>query len=248
MVYNDDQTVDGHNIRGPIQEPELGEEEYAQRREDEEGPRYVWPQRTEVEVKQMVQDAYARADAIHKETFQDPDQSAEEPNAASYASHEQSIMDLENLIGESTQIIYEGCGVNRLQACIVLLNMVNIFGIPYMFLDELLRFLVADLLPQSNYLPRTTYEMKSILMKMGLEHKAIHCCSSGHILYEGPENEDLSQCPCCGEERYIVGSNNVPQKVLRYFPIIPRLQRLFHYPEVAKLLKWHATNKSSGRK
>lgn len=155
------------------------------------------------------------------------------------------MVQLENLIAESIESVYEGCGVNRLQASIVLMNMVNIYGVPYTFLNELLRFLAADLLPQSNCLPRNTYEVKSMLLKMGLEHQSIHCCPSGHILYEGPDHENLQECLDCGENRYIEGSDTIPQKVLKYFPIIPRLQRLFQCPKVAKLLKWHATNKTT---
>jgi len=54
--------------------------------------------------------------------------------------------DFERLVIESTEVVYEGCGMNRLQASIVLLNMVNLYGIPYTFLDKVLRFLIRDLL------------------------------------------------------------------------------------------------------
>ncbi|XP_020888558.1 uncharacterized protein LOC110230330 [Arabidopsis lyrata subsp. lyrata] len=40
----------------------------------------------------------------------------------------------------------------------------------------------------------------------------------------------------------------VPQKVLRYFPIIPRLKRMFRTVEMAKDLRWHFSNKSSDGK
>jgi len=40
----------------------------------------------------------------------------------------------------------------------------------------------------------------------------------------------------------------VPQKVLRYFPIIPRLKRMFRSEEMAKDLRWHFSNKSSDGK
>lgn len=35
-----------------------------------------------------------------------------------------------------------------------------------------------------------------------------------------------------------------PVKVLRHFPIIPRLQRFFRSPRIAELMIWHAENKS----
>jgi hypothetical protein len=36
-----------------------------------------------------------------------------------------------------------------------------------------------------------------------------------------------------------VGRKKVPHKVLRYFPIIPRLQRLFISKQQAKIVRWH---------
>jgi acetyl-CoA carboxylase beta subunit len=72
-------------------------------------------------------------------------------------------------------------------------------------------------------LTRTTYETKRMVMKMGREHVSIHCCAAGHVLYEEEGNKDLEECPKCSLPRYVIGSNKVPVKVLRYFPIIPRL-------------------------
>jgi len=127
----------------------------------------------------------------------------------------------------------------------VLMNMVNLYGVPHTFLDELLSFVATDLLPQSNCLPRNTYETKKMILKMGLEHQAIRCCPDGHVLFKGPELESMSHCPQCGLSHYVTGSEIVPKKVLRYFPIIPRLQRLFRCLEVAQLMKWHVNNKSN---
>ena len=136
------------------------------------------------------------------------------------------------------------CGINHLQADIILMNMCNLHGVPNTFLDELLTFLSSDLLPQDNNLTRTTYETKRMVMEMGLEHVPIHYCPAGLVFYEGEENRDLEECPKCRQPRYVPGSNKVPMKVLWYFPIIPRLQRLFRCQEVAKLLKYHLANQS----
>ena len=40
----------------------------------------------------------------------------------------------------------------------------------------------------------------------------------------------MQHCPTCGEARYKVNHNRrkkIPHKVLRHFPLVPRLQRLF---------------------
>ena len=77
-------------------------------------------------------------------------------------------------------------------------------------------------------------------------------------MYRG-EYADLTQCPVCGLSRYkrrqyggddaSVSSrkrNGAPRKVMWYFPIIPRLRRLFANSKEAELLCWHA--KGKGRK
>ena len=239
------QTEDGRNIRGPTQHPLPGKEDYAWRRENDEGLAFVWPRRTAVQVDDMVNDAFARAEDIHEAAQGNDDN----PNNLEDDPVEEflgaaTVDDMEHLIHESTEALYDGCSVNRLQASIVLMNMLNLYGVPNTFADELLTFIATDLFPQSNRLPRSTYEIKKLIMKMGLEHEAIHCCPDGHILYEGEENQNLMECPVCRVPRFVPSSDRIPRKVLRYFPIIPRLQRLFRCPEVAELMKWHVHNKS----
>ena len=79
-----------------------------------------------------------------------------------------NVSDMEQLIRESTEVLYEGCAINCLQAAIVLLNMANLYTIPNTFMDELLSCIATNLLPHSNSLPKNTYEMKKMIMRMGL--------------------------------------------------------------------------------
>lgn len=51
----------------------------------------------------------------------------------------------------------------------------------------------------------------------------------------------LQQCSKCGAERYRkVGKSKVPLRVLRHFPLIPRLQRMFSTPVQASFMTEHA--------
>ena len=86
-----------------------------------------------------------------------------------------------------------------------------------------------------------------MLMKLKLEHKQVHCCPEGHVLYQGV-HEDLTKCPTCQAPRYIPGSNRIPQWVARYFDVIKHLQRMFKCPKIAKYMTWYATHKSQGRR
>ena len=71
------------------------------------------------------------------------------------------------------------------------MNIANLFGVSNTFIDELLHFLASDLLSQSNFFPRSTYKMKRMVMRMGLEHQVIHYCQKGCVLYDNEENEHL---------------------------------------------------------
>ncbi|GJS43784.1 putative RNA-directed DNA polymerase, eukaryota, reverse transcriptase zinc-binding domain protein, partial [Tanacetum coccineum] len=62
----------------------------------------------------------------------------------------------------------------------------------------------------------------------------------------GDDNKDLDFCPVCNTSRWKDSNTpgkKVPKKVLWYFPIIPRLQRLYKSSHTAKEMIWHATRK-----
>jgi len=42
----------------------------------------------------------------------------------------------------------------------------------------------------------------------------------------------------------VVGKSLVPQKVLRHFPLIPRLRRMYNTPMQTSLMTWHVSNRS----
>ena len=78
---------------------------------------------------------------------------------------------------------------------------------------------------QRQILPHTYQEIYVIMKEFGMEYQAINACPNDHIIYYGQyalENE----CPQCQTSRYRTDkvAKKVPQKSLRYIPIIPRLQ------------------------
>nr|AAG46071.1 transposon protein, putative, CACTA, En/Spm sub-class [Oryza sativa Japonica Group] len=112
--------------------------------------------------------------------------------------------------------------------------------------------LVKNILPGGNKLPETTYEAKKIVCLLGLEVHKIHACPNDCILYHGEEYENLEACPVCKALRYKIRRDDlgevdgqltkkrIPAKVMWYFPIIPRLRRLFRNKGNARMLRWHA--------
>ena len=99
---------------------------------------------------------------------------------------------------------------------------------------------IKKMLPESHELPKNYYETKKMMRKMGLAEVKIDACSKHHILYY-KEHGDKLECPECHEPCYKSDSKTrVPQKVLRYFPLAPRLKRLYYCRETAKDMTWHA--------
>jgi len=162
-------------------------------------------------------------------------------------SKESNDVNVEHLLRESRERVFEGSNLNRLQCCIVLFSLCTLYSISHTFVDALFKWVARELLPTSNCFPRTSYEMKSVLMKFRLNHRQVHCCPNGHVLYE-EENVELEECPTCNQPHYIDGSNKVPQQVVRYFDVIQHFFRIFKCLQIAKHITRHATHKSWGRK
>ena len=59
------------------------------------------------------------------------------------------------------------------------------------------------------------------------------------------EDENKETCKRCQtsrwKERRVGKKKKQPAKVLRYFPLKPRLQRLFMSTKTAKHMRWHVT-------
>ncbi|GKB08156.1 hypothetical protein Tco_0836440 [Tanacetum coccineum] len=95
-------------------------------------------------------------------------------------------------------------------------------------------------------LPPSYYAIKKTFKTIGLGYESIHACEHDCCLFRGDNNKDLDFCPVCNTSRWKDSNTpgkKVPKKVLRYFPIIPRLQRLYKSSHTAKEMTWHATGK-----
>ncbi|GJW70182.1 hypothetical protein Tco_0127099 [Tanacetum coccineum] len=95
-------------------------------------------------------------------------------------------------------------------------------------------------------LPPSYYAIKKTFKMIGLGYESIHACVNDCFLFRGDNNKDVHFCPVCKTSRWKDSNTpgkKVPKKVLRYFPIIPRLQRLYKSSHTAKEMTWHATGK-----
>jgi hypothetical protein len=144
----------------------------------------------------------------------------------------------------ATLPLYEGATVSMLCATLLILNCCKTHGVSNMFINELLMLLSMSILPVGNCLPRTEYEASKILRRLGLAYNMIHACPNGCCLFKG-QLEDSETCPVCDHERYrMSGRARVPNLILRHFPLIPQLQRMYSSRKLSKLNLWHHFHKS----
>jgi hypothetical protein len=192
-------------------------------------------------VQQQMFDAFDVGDRLREGSGSASENAAYEDDSA------EDMDKLEEMYRQASQPVYGGKNVSIVSAIIVIINMSVIHGVSNVFVDELLTFLSMILLPEGNCLPSTHYEAKKLIRRLGMNYDIIHAYPSGCVLFWG-QYRDFKECPVrmCRKSRYIQGSNSVPAKVIRHFPLIPRLfpliprlLRMYRSPAIAKLLKLH---------
>ena len=169
----------------------------------------------------------------------------EEPNANAKRFYE--------LLQESQEPVYEGCKSSRISVLLELLHIKTLGRWTNESFTMLLEFLKKRLLPSKSKLPDSYYESKKIMKVLGLSYQKIDACINDCLLF-WKEDEALDTCKICGASRWKINKHNgedeskkngkkIPLKTLRYFPLKPRLQRLFMCSKTASLMVWHKDNK-----
>ena len=87
--------------------------------------------------------------------------------------------------------------------------------------------------------PRSYNDAKAAIRKIGLGYVSIHACINNCVLFRN-ENANKHHCPKCNESRWKDAERHmIPRKVLRHFPLIPRLKRIFSNEKTSDEVKWH---------
>ncbi|GAU21611.1 hypothetical protein TSUD_250940 [Trifolium subterraneum] len=159
-----------------------------------------------------------------------------------------------NLLKDTNEPLFEDSTDSKLTVCVRLLGLKCNFLIPELAMDAIAK-LVLDTTPiyARSDLPRTYYEAKQLVSKLGLGVKRIHCCINGCMLFYnnefGVNDGDLVQCKFCQEPRYRQTKNSrskrgkpVPRQAMFYLPIVSRLQRLYASLQTARKMTWHSEN------
>ncbi|XP_039138725.1 uncharacterized protein LOC120276047 [Dioscorea cayenensis subsp. rotundata] len=105
--------------------------------------------------------------------------------------------------------------------------------------------LMKECLPTDNVMVDGFYETKQLVRGLGLPVEQIDCCKRGCMLYWG-EDSELTTCKFCDHDRFKKGridtdsrKANIAYKKMFYFPLTPRLQRLYASNATAKHMVWH---------
>lgn len=165
--------------------------------------------------------------------------------------NDKELKKIQRMLQDHKTDLYPDCkeGLKKLGSTLELLQWKAANGVTDKGFEELLK-LVKKILPEGNTLPSTTYQAKRVVCPLGLEVQKIHACPNDCILYRG-QYEHLDRCPVCTCARYKIrrddpgdvggerSKKKIPAKVMWYFPLIPRLKRLFRNKDHAKLMRWH---------
>jgi hypothetical protein len=117
--------------------------------------------------------------------------------------------------------------------------------------QNLVLAVLGTMLPKDHMLPKNTYESMKLLRTLKMPYESIHACPNGCVLFRGEELKAATHYPKCKASRYVEvnGSDRkkeqskIPEMVVRYLPLTPRLQRMFMTEESTKQMTWHKDDK-----
>ncbi|XP_058768899.1 uncharacterized protein LOC131642695 [Vicia villosa] len=158
------------------------------------------------------------------------------------------------LVDDANQELYPGCEkFSSLSFTIRIYLLKCLHGWSNASFTALLE-LLKEAMPDLN-IPVSFNKTKSMIKDLGLDYKKIDACPNNCMLFWKDHGKDDS-CHICGASRWIeypevandleesIKAHKVPAKVLRHFPLIPRLKRLFMCSKTADTLRWHAEHRS----
>lgn len=188
----------------------------------------------------MLHDAFGMDDFIHEAAIDDE-----------VLPPQGSIPDVDKffrLVKEAETELYPGCGRTKLSFLVRLYKVKCLSG----WTDASMTLLLSELkdwLPLGEQLPESFYKARKIIKDLGLTYEKIDACKNDCMLYRKEYVND-TKCKFCGTSRYKSdveeedgAAHKVPNKVLRYFPLGPRVQRLYMSRHTAESMVWHAEHR-----
>ncbi|CAH9120194.1 unnamed protein product [Cuscuta europaea] len=88
-------------------------------------------------------------------------------------------------------------------------------------------------------------KIKRKLSVLGMSHQSIDCCPKGCMIY-WRANSELLKCKFCSTARYDISkqtNKRIPLAKMEYFPLTPRLQRLYASATTSDDMRWHKNHR-----
>jgi hypothetical protein len=141
---------------------------------------------------------------------------------------------LTNLMKEAKWKLYPGCTkFSKFSFVVKLLHMKSFYRISNTAFSLILK-LMAEAFPTLNTVPKLYDDATKFLRRLGLGYDSIHVCLNNCVLFR-KQYAELDHCPFCETSRWKDPERKrIPQKVMRHFPLAPRLQRMFVSKEAAE--------------
>jgi hypothetical protein len=155
---------------------------------------------------------------------------------------EQAVQSIEKsmfsaVLEEMKKELQPGSDHSKFSSVVKLLHIKSFYRIINVAFNAILK-LFSSTFPACS-IPTSYHEAKKLICALGLGYVSIHVCPNNSVLFrKGLEKED--KCPVCDASRWKDGDRKkIPQKVLRHFPLIPRLKRIFASKKTADEAQWH---------
>ena len=146
---------------------------------------------------------------------------------------------LTNLMAEAKRELYPGCTkFSKFSFVVKLLHMKSFYRISNTAFSAILK-LLGKAFPAINTVPKSYDDAKKFLRCLGLGYESIHVCLNNCVLFR-KQYAELDHCPFYETSRWKDPERKrIPQKVLRHFSLVPRLQRMFVSKEAVEETQWH---------
>ncbi|XP_016459915.1 uncharacterized protein LOC107783459 isoform X1 [Nicotiana tabacum] len=194
---------------------------------------------SEDEIEEILRDLYPNHDRSTADIGCD-DLLQEEPNVEAKRFY--------SLLRDFEKPLYQNSKISKLFTLIKLLHIKSMGCWSNESFTMLLKMLKDELLPDEADLPNSYYEAKKVIRNLGLSYYKIDACINDCMLYWKEDNL-LDSCKICGASRWKINKHSgeaknkkgkkIVAKSLCYFPLKPRLQRLFMSTKTSSLMTWH---------
>ncbi|XP_074300368.1 uncharacterized protein LOC141631622 [Silene latifolia] len=148
------------------------------------------------------------------------------------------------MLKHGEQPVYEGTKFTLLQSAARLINLKCEWNLAHKCIDSFTSY-IRDIIPEKGVMTRNLYETKKVPKALQLPCDKIDVCCFGCMIF-WEDDADLDKCKKCGEDRYkcktTQNGKSVSKKVLTYFPLGPRLQRIYATKHIAGQMRWHYEN------